>query len=215
MGGLKLPDIRLTGEENPEKKTSPRELVPNEDRTRARCVTSADATACSTDPGRGMRWIYIYIGFKGASTSKVIGARNEMMIDDNDGQMIFGDLVGLKLPDICLTGEEKPRKNLTQETCPDRGSNPGPLRDRRACYRLLHRSGSRDDMRWSFFIEGTSKWIARMPVDNAWRTITRADEMKWMRWVWRNGGMKFVVRENGKIPTQTPFHPPRNPHGVT
>ena len=42
------------------------------------------------------------------------------------------------LPDICLTGEEKPRKNLTQETCPDRGSNPDPLRDRHACYRLLH-----------------------------------------------------------------------------
>ena len=39
---------------------------------------------------------------------------------DYDGQMIFGDLVGLKFPDICLTGEEKPWKNLTQETCPDR-----------------------------------------------------------------------------------------------
>ena len=57
---------------------------------------------------------------------------------DNDGQMIIGDL---KLPDICLTGEEKPRKNLTQETCPDRGSNPGPLRDKRASYHLLHRGG--------------------------------------------------------------------------
>ena len=34
--------------------------------------------------------------------------------------MIFGDLVGLKLPDICITGEKKPQKNLTQETCPDR-----------------------------------------------------------------------------------------------
>ena len=55
--------------------------------------------------------------------------------------MIFGDLVGLKLPDIRLTGEEKPRKNLTQETCPDRGSNPGPLRDKRACYHLLHSGG--------------------------------------------------------------------------
>ena len=55
--------------------------------------------------------------------------------------MIFGDLVGLKLPDICLTGEEKPRKNATQETCPDRGSNPGPGRDRRACYHLLHSGG--------------------------------------------------------------------------
>ena len=64
-----------------------------------------------------------------------------MSMDDNDGQMIFGDLGGLKLPDICLTGEENPRKNLTQETCPDRGSNPGPLRDKRACYHLPHSGG--------------------------------------------------------------------------
>ena len=56
--------------------------------------------------------------------------------DDDDGQIIFGDLGGLKIPDICLAGEEKLRKNLTQETCPDRGSNTGSLRDRRACYRL-------------------------------------------------------------------------------
>ena len=53
--------------------------------------------------------------------------------DDDDG--------GLKFPDICLTGEENPRKNLTQETCPDRGSNPGPLPDKRACYHLLHSGG--------------------------------------------------------------------------
>ena len=60
------------------------------------------------------RLVYVCIfGFKGASTSQVIGARNEMMMDDYDGQMIFGDLVGLKLPDIRLTGKEKPRKNLT------------------------------------------------------------------------------------------------------
>ena len=52
-----------------------------------------------------------------------------MSDDDNDGQMIVGDLGGLKLPDICFTGEEKPRKNLTQKTCPDRGSNLGPLSD--------------------------------------------------------------------------------------
>ena len=49
-----------------------------------------------------------------------------------------GTLGDLKLPDICLTGEEKPRKSLTQETCPDRGLNPGPLRDRRTCHRLSH-----------------------------------------------------------------------------
>ena len=56
----------------------------------------------------GSDGMYLCIfGFKGASTSKVIGARSEMMRDDNDGQMIFGDLVGLKFPDIRLTGEEK------------------------------------------------------------------------------------------------------------
>ena len=64
-----------------------------------------------------------------------------MMVDDYDGQMILGDLEGLKLPDIRLTSEEKPRKNLTQETCPDRGSNSGPLRDKRACYSLFHSGG--------------------------------------------------------------------------
>ena len=55
--------------------------------------------------------------------------------------MIFGDLVGLKFPDICFTGEQKPEINLTQETCPDRGSNLDPLRDRRAFYRLFHNGG--------------------------------------------------------------------------
>ena len=48
---------------------------------------------------------------------------------------------GLKFPDICLTGEENPERNLTQETCPDRGLNPGPLRDRLACYSLSHSGG--------------------------------------------------------------------------
>ena len=42
---------------------------------------------------------------------------------------------------ICLTGEEKPRKHFTQEKSPDWGSNPGPLRDKRACYSLLHSGG--------------------------------------------------------------------------
>ena len=64
-----------------------------------------------------------------------------MSIVDYDGQMIFGDLVGLKLLDICLTGEEKPRKKPHQETCPDWGSNSAPLRDRRAFYRPLHSGG--------------------------------------------------------------------------
>ena len=72
-----------------------------------------------------------------------------MSMDDNDGQMIYGDLVGLKLPDICLTGEEKPRKNLTQETCPDRGSNPGALHDKHAYYHLLHSGGLSELNKWN------------------------------------------------------------------
>ena len=64
-----------------------------------------------------------------------------MVGDNNDGQMIFRDLGGLKLSHICLTGKEKPQKNLTQETYPDQGSNPGPLRERRACYRLSYSGG--------------------------------------------------------------------------
>ena len=47
LGGLKLPDICLTGEENPEK-TAPRKLVPTGDRTLARSVTGAHITACPT-----------------------------------------------------------------------------------------------------------------------------------------------------------------------
>ena len=74
------------------------------------------------------------------STHSVIPTRR-IWNDDDDDQMIFGDLVSLTFPDICLTGEEKSRKNLTQETCPDRRSNPGPLRDKRACYHLLHSGG--------------------------------------------------------------------------
>ena len=62
------------------------------------------------------------------------------MSDDNDGD-IQGPWGAIKLPDICLIAEEKPRKNLTQETCSDRGSKPGPLRDRRACYHLVHSVG--------------------------------------------------------------------------
>ena len=48
FGGLKLPDICLTGEGKPRKKPSPRKPVPTTDRTRARCVTGAHATAWST-----------------------------------------------------------------------------------------------------------------------------------------------------------------------
>ena len=61
--------------------------------------------------------------------------------DDDDVQMIFGDLGGSKVSWHLSYRWGKPRKNLTQETCPDRASNPGPLRDKRACYHLLHSGG--------------------------------------------------------------------------
>ena len=77
--------------------------------------------------------LYVCIfGFKGASTSKVIGARNEMMMDDYDGQMIFGDIVGLKLPDIRLTGEENPERTSPRELVP-----PGD-RTRARCVTSAH-----------------------------------------------------------------------------
>ena len=56
--------------------------------------------------------------------------------DDYDDQMIFGDLVDLKFPDIRLIGEEKPRKNLIQETCPDR------VRTRERCATGTHATAS-------------------------------------------------------------------------
>ena len=61
--------------------------------------------------------IFVYFGFKSASTSQVVGSRNEMMMNDYDGQ-IFGDLVGLKLPDIRLTGEKNPEKTSPRKLVP-------------------------------------------------------------------------------------------------
>ena len=54
LGGLKFPDICLTGEEKPKKKTSPKKPVPTGDRNRARRLTSAHATTCSTAVDRSL-----------------------------------------------------------------------------------------------------------------------------------------------------------------
>ena len=62
-------------------------------------------------------------------------------LDDYDGQMIFGEPWGPKASwHLCYRWGKTP-KNLTQETCPDWGSNSGPLRNKRTCYHLLHSSG--------------------------------------------------------------------------
>ena len=54
--------------------------------------------------------IYIYIrGFRACQHLRSLAP----IMNDYDGQMIFGDLGGLKFPDICLTSEEKPRKKTS------------------------------------------------------------------------------------------------------
>ena len=63
------------------------------------------------------------------------------IMNDDDGQMIFGEPWGHKASWYLSYRWGKPPKNLTQETCPDRGSNPGPLRDRRAYCCLPHSGG--------------------------------------------------------------------------
>ena len=45
------------------------------------------------------------------STHSVIPTRR--IWNDDDGQMIFGDLWGLKFPVVCLTGEEKSRNKTS------------------------------------------------------------------------------------------------------
>ena len=62
--------------------------------------------------------MYCIFGFKGLSTSKVIGARNEMMMDDYDGQMIFGDLVGLTFLTFVLQVRKNPEKAPPRKLVP-------------------------------------------------------------------------------------------------
>ena len=57
-------------------------------------------------------------GYKGASTSQVIGARNEMIMVDYDGQMIFGDLVGLSFLTFVLQVRKKPEKTSPRKLVP-------------------------------------------------------------------------------------------------
>ena len=62
------------------------------------------------------------------------------------------------------------------------------------------------------------QWIARVPIDHACRTITGVDERKWMRLIWKNVGLNFVVGKTWETPRKTyadTYCPPRNPHGVT
>ena len=46
--------------------------------------------------------------------------------DDHDGQMMPGDRLGLKFPDICLKGGEKPQKKPHSGNWSHPGIEPGP-----------------------------------------------------------------------------------------
>ena len=61
----------------------------------------------------------------------------------------------------------KAPKKPPQETCPDRGSNPGPLRDKRACYHLLHSRGL----------------ILVFPVYMSWLVYCRNRKPNWDLWI--------------------------------
>ena len=89
---------------------------------------------CCTDFSRFEQILIVCFGFRARQHLRSLAP----VMNDNGWQWWPNDIQGpwsLKLPDICLTGEEKPRKNLIQETCPDRESNPGPLRDNKI---LIH-----------------------------------------------------------------------------
>ena len=61
-----------------------------------------------------MDWLYMYIWrFRARQHLRSLVPVMKMTDDDNDGQMIFGDLGGLKIPNICLTGEETPPPKKT------------------------------------------------------------------------------------------------------
>ncbi|PSN30997.1 hypothetical protein C0J52_23757 [Blattella germanica] len=83
--------------------------------------------------------------------------------------MMSGDRLGLKFPDICLMGEEKPQKNLTQETCPDRESNPGPLRERRIRYPLLHNGKMRFRV---FLVFNVNKYILNFVINYKYTALS-------------------------------------------
>ena len=85
VGGLKLPDICLTGEEKKPEKTSPRKPVPNGERTRARCVTGAYA---ATWPNWAL-WPVTFSMQNFLSTSSLGGQEVAFLLGDN-GALLQG-----------------------------------------------------------------------------------------------------------------------------
>ncbi|PSN58160.1 hypothetical protein C0J52_01007 [Blattella germanica] len=64
--------------------------------------------------------VWKQLGQYGSRMHQVPHKRLSTQANDYDGQLMSRDCLDLKFPDICLMGEEKPRKNLTQEIVPNR-----------------------------------------------------------------------------------------------
>ena len=77
---------------------------------------------------------------------------------------------------------------------------------------VQHKVGSRDEapINYRSMSSKGAGWPCLTHHHKGWWNKT-----KWMRWEWRNGGMKFVVEKPREKPTQTPVCPPQNPHGGT
>ena len=78
--------------------------------------------------------------------------------DDYEVQMIFGDLVGLKRPDICLTGEEKPRKKTSLRKPVATGDRTRAPAWQGACYRLFHSGRNLSINTMELLLETFSHW---------------------------------------------------------
>ena len=77
-----------------------------------------------------------------------------MSDDDNDGQMIFGDLGGLKRPDICLTGEKTPQKISPRKPVPTGD------RTRARCVTSVHAAAWPTAVDWmDGWMDGWMKWM--------------------------------------------------------
>ena len=78
LGSLNLPDICLTGEEKPQKTTSPRKLVPTGDRTRPSLKPCADSFTILEIFKSVLEWIW----FEGLYSSMVCPGQFEDIVAD-------------------------------------------------------------------------------------------------------------------------------------
>ena len=123
----KFPDICFKGKENPQPGNWPR-IEPW-----ARWMTGNDVTSRSQRLSMPIVVVVEYMIFMARPHHRSLAL---IMIDFLRlwWPMISGDGWGLSFPDICLTVEEKPRKEPQSGNWPDRGSNPGPLCERQRRY---------------------------------------------------------------------------------